>query len=442
MKKLIFAAAATLSMFFGCIRPSHAEVVYNAELVADSCIGANTNYDLNLQRVGATYLSFVAAYSTTTLSAKTFVDGRKSTATITVENFTALIAAKASVRLTLLSPTTAQYANDSVTLNGIAFREGLGKEWQAVSTATGTAIALAAAIDANTNFDAVAVSTVVYATSTVVGKFANAWTAASSDSLAISTSAPLFTGGADNERLAINGVAFTQGSQYTAATSSAATASSICAGMIANSTQTISCSTTSATPGVVFLTTVLVGVGDYSLYTSTPFALRVNGSASVGDTTMTNGLASKVDLATEIITIANHGYGTGADVLYSTAGVNTITGLTNQTTYYVIKVNYDQLKLASSRANAAAGTAVNLTAQAGGQTFTLTPVARTGNPSFKWQVSNNSTYFDLAVTSVTITTTDSLGWNFGNLPYKTLRLKYTAPTTGCGAVTATGSGTR
>lgn len=447
MRKIIYTAAAMLSMFFGCVRPSHAETVWNGELVNDSCIGASTNYDLNLQKTNATDLSFIAVYSTTTPAAKTFTDGRKSTATVTVENYSALIAAKANITIAVMSASTTTLRNTGVYLNGERFYASPGGEWTPVLTATGNATALAAAINASSNFDAVAVSTVVYATAAVTGAGANLWavTTNSTNSFRLAggnSAATTLSGGLDDARLAVNGVTFTQGAQFTAATSSAATASSICAALFANSTATITCSTSASSPGIVTYTAAAVGTGDYAMFTSTPAALKVNGSASVASTTMINGAEPVVSLANDLITVSFHGYGTGLDVLYSTAGTNTIGGLTNQTTYYVIKSNYDQFKLASSKANAALGTAIDLTSLPGGQTYTLTPLSRTGNPSFKWQVSNNSTYVDLAVSSVTITTSDSSFWNFGTLPYKTLRLKYAAPTTGCGAVTATGTGTR
>ena len=64
---------------------------------------------------------------------------------------------------------------------------------------------------------------------------------------------------------------------------------------------------------------------------------------------------------------------TGQPVVYHFSAGAGVPGLTNNTVYFVIRVNDRVLKLASSAANAAAGTAVPLTgALAGGASFTLT----------------------------------------------------------------------
>jgi len=67
---------------------------------------------------------------------------------------------------------------------------------------------------------------------------------------------------------------------------------------------------------------------------------------------------------------------TGQIVTYHTSG-SVITGLTNDTTYYLIRVAYNQFKLASSLANAQNGTQISLSSDGTGtQTFTLTLTAR------------------------------------------------------------------
>lgn len=67
---------------------------------------------------------------------------------------------------------------------------------------------------------------------------------------------------------------------------------------------------------------------------------------------------------------------TGQIVKYNTSGTP-ITGLTDNTDYYVIRVAYNQFQLASSLANAQNGTALSLSSDGSGtQTFTLTLTAR------------------------------------------------------------------
>jgi hypothetical protein len=135
----------------------------------------------------------------------------------------------------------------------------------------------------------------------------------------------------------------------------------------------------------------------------------------------------------------------GFAVLYSSAGAATLGGLTNQTTYFVIPVDYNTIKLASSVTNARAGTAITLTSsstQTTANTFTLAPVAISGIPSGKWQVSNDGSLWQdytttsggVAVSSFTVLSYTAGGastsWDFGNVGYQFIRLAVIGPTTG------------
>ena len=70
---------------------------------------------------------------------------------------------------------------------------------------------------------------------------------------------------------------------------------------------------------------------------------------------------SAVTIAAETITITGHGYSTGNPVIYSNGSGTTLAGLTHDTTYYVIKVDANTIKLATTASNAVGGTAINLT---------------------------------------------------------------------------------
>ena len=74
--------------------------------------------------------------------------------------------------------------------------------------------------------------------------------------------------------------------------------------------------------------------------------------------------ASDVTAATDRITMLNHGYTTGDSVTYSATGTDT--GL-SAGTYFVIAVDSNTIQLASSLANANAGTAVALTGDGTGE---------------------------------------------------------------------------
>jgi len=136
---------------------------------------------------------------------------------------------------------------------------------------------------------------------------------------------------------------------------------------------------------------------------------------------------------------------TGFGVVYSTASGVGLGGLTWGTTYFIIPVDYNTIKLASSVANARAGTAITITSsstQTTANTFTLTPQAISGTPSGKWQVSNDgqlwqdftTTSSGVAVSSFTVLTYTAGGastsWDFGKFGYQFIRLAVIGPTTG------------
>jgi hypothetical protein len=85
--------------------------------------------------------------------------------------------------------------------------------------------------------------------------------------------------------------------------------------------------------------------------------------------------AAVVVLADDKIVKEDHGFRSGDRVTYTSAGV-AITGLTSGTMYWVVRVNDDEFKLASSYANAIAGTPVVGLTVLGDQTadtFRVTP---------------------------------------------------------------------
>ena len=78
--------------------------------------------------------------------------------------------------------------------------------------------------------------------------------------------------------------------------------------------------------------------------------------------------------ATNLIGLNNHGFVTGDAVSY-TLGTGSLTGLTNGTTYYVIRMDDNNFKLASTHALAKAGTVQNI-AGAGNTADSFTRVSR------------------------------------------------------------------
>jgi len=81
-------------------------------------------------------------------------------------------------------------------------------------------------------------------------------------------------------------------------------------------------------------------------------------SLGTGNHTLTT---NAVDITTETISIPSHGFSQGELVQYDSVGQTVITGLSSGNPYYIILIDGDNIKLATTLENANAGTAVNLT---------------------------------------------------------------------------------
>jgi hypothetical protein len=296
--------------------------VYHDTLVNETALTKDTNYSLDLNQQGIDLVSAQAVYSTATISAVTFDDGRKSTATITVSSNTAL-------------------SGRRLTIGSVVLIEG--RDWTKQATASATARSISDAIMANSTLSAVMVSTwavggVVYATSTVPG----------------------------------------------------------------------------------------TALHSYDMVSSTPAALTI--------TTFRAGLNPDVSLSADTITATNHRFTTALPVLFTASAGTPPTGLTANTTYYVVKVNNNDFKLSATSTGAVAGASVNITALTGEGTFSLATLAYTGTASWAWEGSNDGTNFNqLAISSITYSSpsgTTSTIWDFGRLNFRYLRLAVIAPTTG------------
>ena len=79
-----------------------------------------------------------------------------------------------------------------------------------------------------------------------------------------------------------------------------------------------------------------------------------------------------VDLDQNVIKIQSHGFLTGTKVTYNDGGGTAIGGLTDATVYYVIAVNKDFVKLASTAENAASGIPLTVTSIGAGSEHNLT----------------------------------------------------------------------
>ena len=104
----------------------------------------------------------------------------------------------------------------------------------------------------------------------------------------------------------------------------------------------------------------------------TPTTFNVTASGSVPTITKTFNPRTNLSIDQNYIKITNHGFLTGTPVTYSNGGGTSLGGLTNSTVYYVIVINKDHLRLASTADSADAGTPVSITTFGAGGTHTLT----------------------------------------------------------------------
>jgi hypothetical protein len=104
--------------------------------------------------------------------------------------------------------------------------------------------------------------------------------------------------------------------------------------------------------------------------------------AIVGETNIVFNSATAVNVTSNTITLPSHGYSTGDVVIYDRNGGTIVTGLTNYAVYFVIVIDTNTIKLATSAGNATIGTAVDLTVVGSGNHRLYAPVTDAGNGYF------------------------------------------------------------
>lgn len=125
---------------------------------------------------------------------------------------------------------------------------------------------------------------------------------------------------------------------------------------------------------------------------------------------------------TNTITITAHGFFTGLKVALT--GTNLPTGL-SATNYWVIVVNANTIKLATSLGNANNGVAVTISGAGTTADADLTPAVL--SQSVKLQCSNDGINFaDIGGATVTITASGNTMFDCGSPSYKILRIVNTA----------------
>jgi len=448
MKRFLTIAAACASLLASIAVVQAARVIYNQTFVSETALAYNNTYVLDLGSSALPWSNIDSAfmqadYSSTTIAAVNFTDGTASTATITVSSYSALGAAVGSNTLTVSSNTTRALKGQTFTLGTKVYREG--DMWSVKGSTTLTAVEITNKInadaDVNTIFSATNTLAVITITCRSSGTACNNYALTSSTNAALTPGAAKFSGGRNNGILVMAGQMLVEGTDFVASSSNALTAKAISDGIQANATlAAVIKSTYTSGSAVVTATSAVVGANiRYGMWSSSyvalaPFAPQFSG-----------GTASNIVTASSKLNVTAHSLTTGLAVLYTKSAGTSPGALVANTTYYVIKVDANNFKLASSQANAILGTAVSIATQTaqGGGSFTLTPLALTGTPAFKWQYSNdNSHWTDMSVSSVTMTSLAAATsvWDFSGINYRYLRLNVVAPTTGGISLVVTGVG--
>ena len=150
---------------------------------------------------------------------------------------------------------------------------------------------------------------------------------------------------------------------------------------------------------------VVSGTKLYRFAKNTEWAFSLK-TAEASATSVTQ--ASGIDTGTDIVTTtSNNFYWTGLKVLLSSS-VTMPTGLSSGTEYYIIAVSDSTFKLATSLANAIAGTAVDITAVGSG-TMTVTPYTFNNalfNVPARVQNINNSVDVNYSTNTITVSSSD------------------------------------
>lgn len=129
-------------------------------------------------------------------------------------------------------------------------------------------------------------------------------------------------------------------------------------------------------PNYYKLEKVNVAVGDTSIENTLLSVLNTTITPNT-DSTYTHTLtfdgsdSTIVDTTNNKITVTSHGFTTGDSIVYKNGNGTNIAGITDSTTYYVILVDANNIKLASTLDNANGGVVISLTAVGTGTSHTI-----------------------------------------------------------------------
>lgn len=175
-----------------------------------------------------------------------------------------------------------------------------------------------------------------------------------------------------------------------------------------------------AADGTMLLTHVAAGAVDVPV----PHNEDDSGAGSISTANDFVGAASDIDLTDNKITYTAHGFSIGLKGQFTTSGTLP-TGISAATDYFVIVVDANTYKIATSLNNANAGTAVDITALGlGEQTFTPTSLAG-GSIKLQHRLDSTMDWEDVASSSVNVTADATETWEKIDPQYGEVRVVLT-----------------
>ncbi len=438
MRKLI----TTVLAFAGAFSLAYA-VGFSNPVIHNPALAYSTRYVLDLQNAAVNTVSATAVYSSAAFTSGSFTTGQVSTGSFLIVDNTNLLSASATNNIVVIS--TSGACGDAVVVTKLtipgAFVFQACRDWNYKATTALTAASIKLALALDTDFASIASGSTIYSTSTTPGTNANAIAVTTNNTGTLTVAHATFTGGRNAEVVTVNGYAFRFGVNVASGAAASDSATNLTNAINAKAVLDGQVTATTATSSVTLQSNGAGALWNFSLKTSNTAAITVLHPTMVGGTTPSWTLGSKN------ITIAAHGFSLALPLLFSTGSAAAISGLTNQTTYYAIPVDANTIQLATSSAQAVLSVGTVLASSStltAAKSYTLAPLAwatQTGT-GFKWQVSSdNSTWSDLNISSVTYSIPGSQAWDLGQINFRYLGLNVTGPTSGALNLSVTATGT-
>ena len=416
---LLSAMFVSVSVFAGV-------VVVNQPLV-NGVVVTTQSYTIDCQNTGADYISFTASFSSATVLPSIFIDGVKSTGTITLTTATGVHGSTLTIQnnsyvegadwtynstyssmsaynlFTILNSTFGVYGsgyltvlstysltNSSVVVNGKTFKEST--DWFVQPTATGTAKVLA----------------------TAIGNYWSGVMLAQWSANKVNLTACVYGTGGNNALTSWVSTITVSGATMTG-------------GKIAPLSGIVFDSSSVNALSLIRATATVVGAsGNYTFTSSVSTSVVVTG--------MAGGVASQA-LYTPFYTVySTQSYITGQSLLLTAATGSTVpTGLTANTTYFAIPYNTTSVRLASTRDNAVSGVSIAIADSTKDRgTFTLTAINLSDVTSpFGLAIKGSNdgiNYFNVSATTATVystTTWITQYWDMGKYDYAFIRVYVT-----------------